>query len=130
MKHGPVLSCTLNAMNKTADQTSWQEIIAYMPYEGGESNTCSLQGNMDATEYLSGYEIEILDSVWSEFGHMDKWTLRELTHTFHEWDPICAEKNTSRPIQYADIFEKGYELDHDLSVSKAEAIEYYEAVHT
>jgi hypothetical protein len=36
-------------------------------------------------EKLSRAEEAILDSVYREYGHYDKYALRDLTHTFPEW---------------------------------------------
>ena len=41
-----------------------------------------------ATDSLSAYELEVLDEVDEQFGHLDKWALVDLCHTLPEWkDP-------------------------------------------
>src|SRR5579862_4259526 len=124
MQHGPVLSNTLNAMNGSVVSDLWNRHIMYAHYDNVDSNRSKLKTRIDFTEILSGYEIELLDAIWAEYGNMDKWGLRELTHTFLEWDRECEELNTSRPIKYATIFEKGFNMEHKLAIAKAEEIEF------
>ncbi len=58
--------------------------------------------------YLSETDIKVMDSVISDFGEMDIWTLRDLTHEFPEWlrfeKQINKSKSSYRMVM-ADFFE-------------------------
>lgn len=43
----------------------------------------------DRLDHLSDADIEVLAAVWDEFGHMNKWQIRDYTHEhLDEWrDP-------------------------------------------
>lgn len=97
LPHGPVLSFTLNKINESAppDGSSyWHRYISERSvYE------VSLLGEAP-DDQLSPAEEKLLDSIWSEFGGMDQWQLRDYSHTLPEWrDP----HGSRLPIEIPDI---------------------------
>jgi len=100
MPHGPVLSRTLDMMNGWGGeaQGGWNDWV-----EDRAGHDLALRDpsmirspEQDLLE-LSDGDLEILESVWSEFGHMGKFELVEYTHSgaCPEWeDP----HGSSRPI--------------------------------
>lgn len=104
MPHGPVLSQTLDLMNgnRPCGNDGWPAWIA-----DRESYEVGLQPEKAGTtaddlSALSDAEIEVLDQVWNDFGHMRKFDLVDYTHDrCAEWkDP----NGSSRPISYEDVF--------------------------
>ena len=101
MRHGPVLSMTLNFMDGDEESSpdGWDSLIS-----AKENNELSLKRAVtrDDLDELSQADIGVLESVWKKFGHMDKWTIRDYTHDHcPEWtDP----NGSSLPISYESVF--------------------------
>ena len=100
MPHGPVLSQTLNLMDGDVESVpgGWCSWIS-----DKENNELSLNRVVDrkVLNELSNAEIEILDHVYSQYGHLGKWQIRDFSHTLPEWaDP----QGSSLPIATQDIF--------------------------
>lgn len=107
MKHGPVLSFTLNKINEDRDPEApsyWQEVVSER-----ENHTVRLLKNPPPNDQLSPAEETALDEIWTQFGKMSQWDLRDFSHTLPEWrDP----QGSSLPIQLRDIFlGEGYSED-------------------
>jgi uncharacterized phage-associated protein len=84
MKRGPVLSRTLNQIKSEGTESSWDALIETQP----TAYKVSLKNLPDALDELSEIDIEILDSVYSEFGSWGQWKLVKFTHDLPEWiDP-------------------------------------------
>lgn len=103
MDHGPVLSRTLNLINgfesgKDADQ--WNAWVS-----DRNSHKVSLKKTVsrDRLDHLSDADIEVLAAVWNEFGHMNKWQIRDYTHScLDEWrDP----DGSSIPISEVQLLQ-------------------------
>lgn len=102
MEHGPVLSMTLDLINGFVrpSKNGWESwISAKANYQVSLKRTPSLE----LLDELSVADINALDTVWSKFGHMDKWEIRDYTHDHcPEWkDP----DESSVPIPYANILQ-------------------------
>ena len=83
MKHGPVLSQTLNLMKRTATAEYWGRYIS-----PPDQYQLHLLVDDPPHEKLSRAEEAIVDGVFADYGHYDKYSLRDLTLTFPEWhDP-------------------------------------------
>ncbi|MFV1922958.1 MAG: Panacea domain-containing protein [Methylotenera sp.] len=114
MRHGPVLSNTLDLMSNSVapQEDGWDYWIS-----DKENHEVSLKRPVDrnSLEELSESDIEILDSVWQKFGHMNRWEIRDYTHD------VCSEwidpNGSSRPIPEARILVA-------LGKSKEEALEH------
>ena len=108
MPHGPVLSRVYDFVNmgKPEEPTAWFEYIS-------EPRNYDVSCIKDApeTDELSRYEIGVLDSVHEKYGRMDKFALRDLTHTLPEWrDP----KGSSLSIAPEDILRAADKSDADI----------------
>ena len=98
MPHGPVLSETYSLISGETEGY-WNELI-----KGEADYELSLAHNIeiDDLDELCLAEMKILDKVFDEFGKMNRWEIRNYTHTHcTEWqDP----NGSSFPIKPEDIF--------------------------
>ena len=100
MPHGPVLSMTLNLMDGDVESKAggWEEWVS-----DKENHELSLRKAFvpEDLDELSQAEMAVLDSVWRQFGAMDKWEIRDWTHQHcPEWkDP----QGSSNPISYKSL---------------------------
>jgi uncharacterized phage-associated protein len=97
LPHGPVLSFTLNNINSDADPdhpSYWHSYIS----ERRDHEVALLK---DApNDQLSPAEVQLLEGIFREYGHLDKWQLRDHCHTLPEWrDP----EGSSLPIRISEI---------------------------
>jgi uncharacterized phage-associated protein len=96
LDHGPIVSKTLNLITDEfmfVASKYWQE---YIEKDGWEVKL----KQETPTGQLSEANIDIANEVYKEFGRLDQWQLRDITHKFKEWkDP----KGSSIPIEYLDI---------------------------
>jgi uncharacterized phage-associated protein len=107
MKHGPVLSSTLDRINEREYHEGgyWDRYIA--PKVNHE---VSLRPNVRVpNDRLSPAEEALIDEIFDRYGAMTRWQLRDLTHELPEWvDP----GESSHPIYPADILRyEGYADD-------------------
>ncbi len=95
MPHGPVLSRTYDLILGEPEKDSyWRRYIS-----APEDYQIRLLGDAP-NDQLSPAEEGILDSVFREFGAMDKWALRDYTHGLPEYhDP----DGSSVPIALMEI---------------------------
>ena len=102
LPHGPVLSNTLSLISGDvlSNPNGWDFWIS--DKENYEVSVRQAFTRQDLDE-LSDSDIEVLDAIWAEFGHMGKWEIRDYTHDHcPEWiDP----KGSSAPIPTERIFE-------------------------
>jgi len=99
MDHGPVNSITYNYINGMEEQRDgWAEFIADRAgYEVGLVREIS----DDDLDQLSRAEIETLNEVWAEFGHMDRYQIRDWTHkNCPEWE---NPHGSSAPIAFERV---------------------------
>jgi uncharacterized phage-associated protein len=98
LPHGPVLTMTLDLMSGNIHKDGWDTWIS-----GKEDYEVALKRNVErnALDELSDADLEILESVWKDFGRLSKWEIRDYTHAHcPEWtDP----HGSSRPIAYYEI---------------------------
>lgn len=114
MPHGPVLSKTLDMMNGWGGEAqggwnTWVEDRA--GHDLALRDPSMIRSPEQDLLELSDGDLEVLESTWQEFGHMDKYALVEYTHSgaCPEWeDP----RGSSRPIPLSRLLkEVGYEGD-------------------
>ena len=107
MKHGPVLSKTYDLMGGMVQDHAgiWNAMISDQnDHKISIADACEV--SYDA---LSEAEMEIADQVFGEYGHIPRFELVEITHSFPEWrDPGCS----SAPIFHEDIL-KGADFNDD-----------------
>jgi hypothetical protein len=101
MDQGPVLSRTYDLINGSYPQriaADWDEWIS--DRENHEV-ACNRRFERAELDHLSDADLDVLDSIWRGFGHMNQWELRDYTHVnFPEWqDP----KGSSIPIAEVSI---------------------------
>ena len=97
MEHGPVLSCTYNLIKEDASPSQlkyWKQFIS----ERQDNDISMLKA--PPPDDLSEAESDLAKEVSDKHKHLDEWDLRDLTHTFEEWN----DPGDSRlPIQLSDI---------------------------
>lgn len=130
MQNGPVLSDVLELMKGKLDSPLWSQCIGFVRHDGPDSpsNHCFLKHELDVSEYLSDFEVDLLETVWNEHGDKDKWDIVSLTHTFPEWDKTCEKTKSSSPISLEAIFELGLCEPRPVARERADEIEYFETV--
>ena len=106
MPHGPVLSRTHNHMNGELPsiEGGWEFWIAdRAEHDLGLRNPGALRSPEQDLLELSDADLDVLGEIWSRFGHMAGWQLREYTHDHcPEWkDP----DGSMIPMQPEDLFE-------------------------
>jgi uncharacterized phage-associated protein len=106
MPNGPVLSKTYDHMNGAArsEPGGWDSWIS----DRAEHMVALLDPSMIRSPeqdllQLSDSDLEMLQAVWAEFGHWDRWQLVKYTHdNLPEWeDP----QGSSQSITYEKLFE-------------------------
>ncbi|NTU44127.1 MAG: SocA family protein [Chlorobiaceae bacterium] len=100
MPHGPVNSMTYEFINGDQDDCGWNEFITDREgHNVGLTNAITL----DDLDELSEAEISTLHKVWSQFGSMGQYTIRDWTHqNCPEWEDPHGSSN---PIPYARVFK-------------------------
>lgn len=109
MPHGPVLSMTLNLMDGDVESNpgGWEEWIS-----DKENHEISLRQpfELSCLDELAPAEIEVLTTVWNQFGRMGKWEIRDWTHKHcQEW---TNPHGSSFPISYKQLAQAiGYDAE-------------------
>lgn len=103
MPHGPVLSQTYEYMTgqtRSDEEKGWESLIADI-----QDHQVKLRHEVsrDKLDLLSDSEIEVLDDVFRQYGHWNRWKLRDYTHDeCLEWeDP----EGSSSPIPYTRMLK-------------------------
>lgn len=102
MPHGPVNSLTLNYINgMIQDRENWDPFVSDRSGYRVGLRIDNLQ--QEALTELSRAEIAVLSDIWSQFGHLHSWQVRDYTHfNCPEWvDP----DGSSNPIRYERLLE-------------------------
>jgi uncharacterized phage-associated protein len=105
MEHGPVLSRTLNFINGMvpSEEGGWESWVSDREGHDVALRDASLIRSPEQDlPALSDGDLEVLAEVWAQFGHWDKYKLRDYTHDHcPEWqDPDAS----SLPISYEALF--------------------------
>lgn len=92
MPHGPVLSMTLNLMDGDVESSpnGWDEWISDKANHELSLNHDVMNADLDE---LSQADIEVLEEVWTKFGKMSRWEIRDYTHTLPEWEDPNGSSN-------------------------------------
>jgi uncharacterized phage-associated protein len=101
MRHGPVLSRTLDLMDgdEPSSAGGWDIWIS-----AKENNELSLRKEVriEDLDQLSNADRRVLDQVFARFGRMGRWDIRNFSHTLPEWhDP----HGSMLPIATEDILQ-------------------------
>jgi uncharacterized phage-associated protein len=79
MPHGPLLSRSLDLMNGTErGDNGWNAWIS--DATNYEIELLRHDTDRDAFDELSDADLSLLDGIYREFGHMNKWEIRDYTH--------------------------------------------------
>lgn len=124
MPHGPVLSVVLDLINMGREDGSavWYDYIS----EPINYNVALIEQEPSRDE-LSDYELSILESIDDRFGGLDKWGLRDLTHSLPEWsDP----HGSSVPIRFEDILQAANKSPDEIEriASDAQELQFFKAL--
>lgn len=121
MDHGPVLSQTLNRINgmSSSEENGWDAWIA--DREGHDvalRDASRIRSPEEDLLELSEAEFEVLAETWTNFGHLSKYQIRDLTHQIcPEWeDP----DGSSVPITLERLFEVLQFDEHQSQVLKTQ----------
>lgn len=111
MRHGPVLSRTLDLINygsNPSEESYWEAHVDQdSRYEVALKTDCPV-------DELSPAELDLARAVYAEFGGMDRWAVVDSVHRLPEWrDPGEAQ---ALPIRYEDI------LVHEKTPEESEQI--------
>ncbi len=100
MPHGPVNSLSCNYINGSLEDASWDEFLTdRASHKVSVSRRNLTEEDLDE---LCRAEIAVLQEVWDQLGHMDRFALVDYTHeNCPEWeDP----NGSSNPIPYSRVF--------------------------
>lgn len=101
MDHGPVNSITLNCVNGLeSNRDGWEEFVTDRALHDVGAAKKFVDTDFDQ---LSRAELKTLRDVWTRFGGMTKYQIRDWTHkNCKEWeDP----HGSSKPIPYGRVFK-------------------------
>lgn len=124
MPHGPVLSRTLDLINEGPDDDSpWGALItAPADYQ------VRLKEADPPTDELSETEEELIKRIFTKYGSMSRYKLRDLMHQhLQEWrDP----QGSSLPIAYRDILLAGKKTEAEIAEieSEIESVAFVDAL--
>jgi uncharacterized phage-associated protein len=118
MKHGPVLSNTLNCINgysQSSPESGWDSWIS-----DKADNKVALVNAFDAhrLDELSRADMAVLTDVWSQFGRMTKYQLVDYTHDPKNCPEWRNPGNSVLPIHYRSVFlAMGYSRDQAVEMA-------------
>lgn len=121
MPDGPVLSKSLNLINGTFDiesSATWDEWISDRANHEVAVKRTFKRADLDQ---LSNSDLSVLETVWSQFGWMNKYKLRDWTHeNCPEWEDPHGSSN---PIKEYDLLLK-------LGISASEAKQLSQSIQS
>ncbi|MCL4182151.1 MAG: DUF4065 domain-containing protein [Burkholderiaceae bacterium] len=131
MDQGPVLSRTLNFINGfvASEEGGWESWVSDRKnHDVALRRSTKIESPEESLLELSDGDLLVLDEIWTQLGHLDKWALRDYTHKYcPEWeDP----DGSSIPIPYARLFEAlGFSAEQrEALTGRLSAQEYVQAV--
>ena len=108
MPHGPVNSMTLNYMSGLVVNEDWQTYIT--DRAGHMVALANPDLRLNDLRELSRAELQTLENTWKQFGHYDRFQLRDYTHQHcPEWEDPHGSSN---PIPYSRLFKYLGKVDH------------------
>lgn len=117
MPHGPVLSRIYDLAKWGGTDDPWYEYITERT-----NYDVALAKPQPETDELSDYEIAVLRSTYEMYGSLDRFELRDLTHTLPEWtDP----EGSSCPIDPVVILRSEGKSDAEIERLSRVAEEMY-----
>lgn len=121
MPHGPVLSHTYDLIQGAYEScaSGWDSWVADRAGHDVELRDRSrIRSPEEDLAALSASDLEVLGEVWVQFGHWDKFHLRDYTHS--EACPEWTDPNGSMlPITYVHLLRQlGYAPDDAIAVAE------------
>lgn len=113
MRHGPVLSYTLNMLNNL-EQTEWKDKL-----EKKDDQYFPIIKKLGQVDYdlLSDKDKDYIKIVSDKFKSMSAWEVVEYTHTLKEWsDPGY----TSRKIRFSEVMRALGKDETEIRQAKAD----------
>lgn len=108
MPHGPVLSQIYDSIKWEPEGDPWYNYISEQNH-----HEVSLLQQDPKTDELSKYELGILKYIHKEYGHLNQYKLRDLTHDLPEWtDP----RGSSLPIDPLTILRAEGKSDAEIEL--------------
>lgn len=124
MQHGPVLSHVMNLVRGIPiaglDPERWDAAFETTVDPDYEIELVSEVQPQD----LSRGDLRILEEVWTDFGKIEKWDIRDLTHDFPEYEftrssiPIYVEEILEALGKTPDEVARIQEHEHEVSQLK------------
>lgn len=111
MDHGPVLSQTYNLI-RDGGSRFWSEHIS-APF-GDYEIALTLKPE---TQKLSPIEEKLLDEIYAQYGHSNRWDLVDKTHAFPEWQ---NPHGSSIPISLKEVLQGLGEPEEEIEAIMAE----------
>lgn len=123
MPHGPVNSTTYDYLSGTYDPdgSGWAEFLT----DGENHNVGLARADISVGDFdeLSQTELSLLHDVWSQFGGMDKWALRDWTHVQENVPEWKDPNGSSRRISLTDIMNAVGVVDSDRRAGEYQSIQ-------
>ena len=108
MPNGPVLSKTLDLINFGAQENidgGWDSMIAERSGRDMALKSSELIKSEDDLRELSESDLEVLQSIWSEFGNKSAIWLKDYTHNSANCPEWEDPDGSSVPIKLEKLFE-------------------------
>jgi len=106
MKHGPVPSTTkdIAESNDYLDDTTKDYSLRFIKTV---DNRVLKSVNKLEESVLSESDLEALKFAWANFGHLDQFQLRDLTHLYPEWEKYrdIIDSQSCIPMQLLDFLQ-------------------------
>lgn len=93
LPHGPVNSRTYDNAKGEVEDANWS---TFLDDRADHMIGAKADIGVDDLDELSDAEVEVLDSVWEQFGGMTQWQLRDWTHksdNIPEWEDPNGSSN-------------------------------------
>ena len=129
MKHGPVLSGTLDVIKgrvRSSGEGGWHRHIERV----GDYDVQVRTGAVPATDLISPVEEGLLVEIAGKYGRLGKWDLVRLVHGFPEWVDPETMNQRALPIDTRDILRgAGFDEDDiDAIQDEIEAVAYADRI--
>ncbi len=112
MDHGPVLSRAYDLVKGCVGGPDGEQWDSWISDRANHRVSLIREAARNNLDHLSDADIEILESIWAQFGAMDKWEIVEYTHEhLGEWR---NPNGSSLPIN-------GFDLLRELGKSEEES---------
>ncbi|WP_372095668.1 Panacea domain-containing protein [Tistrella mobilis] len=116
LKHGPITQQSLDGVNGKSDGDVWT-LVQRTHYDVCVSDDSISE---DCLDELSKADTDIIHDLWTRFGHMKQYDLRDWTHrNCTEWERP-DETVRKKPISYKRVFEALGKSDAECLASEAE----------